>query len=160
MAGLGWQPVTTFRCLISQTQGWPRPSKPARTGEQGRKLGELVLVGELRERNAAMAIAKAKEDDQPDYVAAKNCCESEPAVIRPKPLHLSLIRSWDYEVVTDGVCSGTGGVRKPRNQCASCAGRDASDGSVQNAKGYSPVLGCSRSQKVRFARSKGEGAAC
>ena len=39
-------------------------------GEQGRKLGELVLAGELRERNVALAIAKAKEDAQPDYAAA------------------------------------------------------------------------------------------
>lgn len=40
------------------------------TGEQGRKLGELVLAGELRERNAALAIAKAKEGAQLDYEAA------------------------------------------------------------------------------------------
>ncbi|KMN12400.1 hypothetical protein TU86_17375 [Pseudomonas weihenstephanensis] len=39
-------------------------------GEQGRKLGELVLAGDMRERNAAMVIAKAKEDAQPDYAAA------------------------------------------------------------------------------------------
>lgn len=39
-------------------------------GEQGMKLGELVLAGELRERDAALAIAKAKEDAQPDYAAA------------------------------------------------------------------------------------------
>lgn len=39
-------------------------------GEQGRKLGELVAAGELRELNAARAIAKAKEEAQTDYAAA------------------------------------------------------------------------------------------
>ncbi|WP_307987778.1 hypothetical protein [uncultured Pseudomonas sp.] len=39
-------------------------------GEQGRKMGELVAAGELRERNAAQAIAKAKAEAQPDYAAA------------------------------------------------------------------------------------------
>lgn len=39
-------------------------------GEQGRKLGELVQAGELRERNAAMAQDKASQEAQPDYAAA------------------------------------------------------------------------------------------
>lgn len=39
-------------------------------GEQGRKLDELVQAGELRKRGAALAIAKAKEDFKPGYVAA------------------------------------------------------------------------------------------
>ena len=39
-------------------------------GEQGRKLGELVAAGELRERNASQAIAKAKEEAGADYAAA------------------------------------------------------------------------------------------
>ena len=39
-------------------------------GEQGRKLGELVLAGELREQDVVLASAKAKEDAQPDYAAA------------------------------------------------------------------------------------------
>ena len=38
--------------------------------EQGRKLGELVQAGELRERNAALAQAQAKDEAQPDYAAA------------------------------------------------------------------------------------------
>ena len=38
--------------------------------EQGRKLGGLVLIGELREGGAELAAAKAKEDAQRDYVAA------------------------------------------------------------------------------------------
>lgn len=41
-------------------------------GEQGRKLGELVLAGELRERNAALAQEKARQEAQPDYAAANN----------------------------------------------------------------------------------------
>jgi len=39
-------------------------------GEQGRKLGELVLAGQLRERIAAQAQEKAKQEAQPDYAAA------------------------------------------------------------------------------------------
>lgn len=40
--------------------------------EQGRKLGELVHAGELRERNAALAQEKAFQEAQPDYAAANN----------------------------------------------------------------------------------------
>ncbi|WP_047711362.1 hypothetical protein [Pseudomonas lactis] len=39
-------------------------------GEQGRKLGELVQAGDLRERTAAQAQAKAAQEAQPDYAAA------------------------------------------------------------------------------------------
>lgn len=38
--------------------------------EQGRKLAELVMAGDLRERSAALVIAKAKEDALSDYTAA------------------------------------------------------------------------------------------
>lgn len=47
-----------------------RNSLEALAGEQGRKLGELVQAGELRERNAALAQAQAKEEARPDYFAA------------------------------------------------------------------------------------------
>ncbi len=47
-----------------------RDNLEALAGEQGRKIGELVLAGELRERNAALAQEKAKQDAQPDYAAA------------------------------------------------------------------------------------------
>ena len=40
--------------------------------EQSRKLGELVQAGELRERNAALAQEKARQEAQPDYAAANN----------------------------------------------------------------------------------------
>ncbi|MBJ2280760.1 hypothetical protein JFT58_20990 [Pseudomonas sp. MF6767] len=40
--------------------------------EQGRKLGELVQAGELRERNAALAQEKARQEARPDYAAANN----------------------------------------------------------------------------------------
>lgn len=40
--------------------------------EQGRKLSELVQAGELRERNAALAQEKARQEAQPDYAAANN----------------------------------------------------------------------------------------
>ena len=39
-------------------------------GEQGMKLGELVLAGELRERDAARATEKAKVHAKSDYAAA------------------------------------------------------------------------------------------
>ncbi|SFW77276.1 hypothetical protein SAMN03159439_04624 [Pseudomonas sp. NFACC04-2] len=38
--------------------------------EQGRKLGELVQAGELRERAAALAQEKARDEARPDYAAA------------------------------------------------------------------------------------------
>lgn len=40
--------------------------------EQGRKLGELVQAGELRERNAALAQEKARQEARPDYAAVNN----------------------------------------------------------------------------------------
>ena len=47
-----------------------RDNLEALAGEQGRKLGELVLAGEVRERAAAQLMTKAKEEAQPDYAAA------------------------------------------------------------------------------------------
>lgn len=38
--------------------------------EQGRKLGELVLAGEARERAAVLAQQRAKDDARQDYAAA------------------------------------------------------------------------------------------
>ncbi|WP_235972452.1 hypothetical protein [Pseudomonas paraversuta] len=39
-------------------------------GEQGRKLGELMLAGDERARHAAQAVADAKELAKHDYAAA------------------------------------------------------------------------------------------
>lgn len=39
-------------------------------GEQGRKLVELVQAGDLRERTATQAQAKAAQEARPDYAAA------------------------------------------------------------------------------------------
>ena len=47
-----------------------RNNLEALAGEQGRKLGELVQAGDLRERTAAQAQAKAAQEAQPDYAAA------------------------------------------------------------------------------------------
>ncbi|SEM49954.1 hypothetical protein SAMN04487857_102307 [Pseudomonas sp. ok272] len=47
-----------------------RNNLEALAGEQGRKLGELVRAGDLRERNAALAQTQAKEEARPDYTAA------------------------------------------------------------------------------------------
>ena len=75
-AGGGWLAACHYRPLLDTANTGLATAKQARdnletlAGEQGRKLGELVLAGELRERSAALAIAKAKEDAQPDYTAA------------------------------------------------------------------------------------------
>lgn len=74
--GGAWLAACHYRPLLDTANTGLATTKHARdnlealTGEQGRKLGELVLAGELRKRNAALAIAKAKEDARPDYVAA------------------------------------------------------------------------------------------
>ncbi|RMT63821.1 hypothetical protein ALP29_04571 [Pseudomonas syringae pv. avii] len=47
-----------------------RDNLEALAGEQGRKLGELVQAGDLRERTAAQAQATAAQEAQPDYAAA------------------------------------------------------------------------------------------
>lgn len=47
-----------------------RNNLEALAGEQSRKLGELVHAGDLRERTAAQAQAKAAQEAQPDYAAA------------------------------------------------------------------------------------------
>jgi len=47
-----------------------RNNLEALAGEQGRKLGELVQAGDLRERTAAQAQAKAAQEAQSEYAAA------------------------------------------------------------------------------------------
>lgn len=47
-----------------------RDNLEALAGEQGRRLGDLVLAGQERERHAAQAQADAKELAQHDYSAA------------------------------------------------------------------------------------------
>ena len=75
-AGGVWLAACHYRPLLDTANTGLAMTKQARdnleilAGEQGRKLGKLVLAGELRERNAALAIANAKEDAQPDYAAA------------------------------------------------------------------------------------------
>lgn len=75
-AGGAWLAACHYRPLLDTANTGLATAKQSRdnletlAGEQGRKLVELVLAGELRERNAALAIAKAKEDAQPDYAAA------------------------------------------------------------------------------------------
>ena len=76
-AGLGaWLAARHYRPLLDAANNDLTSTKTARdnlvalTGEQGRKLGELVLAGELRERNATLAQEKASQEAQPDYAAA------------------------------------------------------------------------------------------
>ncbi|MCF5725021.1 hypothetical protein [Pseudomonas syringae] len=71
-----WLAAGHYRPLLDVANGDLVSAKAARdnlvtlTGEQGRKLGELVLAGELRERNATLAQEKASQEAQPDYAAA------------------------------------------------------------------------------------------
>ena len=75
-AGGGWLAACHYRPLLDTANTGLATAKQARdnletlAGEQGRKLGELILTGQLRERNASLAISKAKEEAQPDYAAA------------------------------------------------------------------------------------------
>lgn len=75
-SGGAWLAAGHYRPLLDAANGDLVSAKAARdnlvtlTGEQGRKLGELVLAGELRERNATLAQKKASQEAQPDYAAA------------------------------------------------------------------------------------------
>lgn len=78
-AGAGvWLAARHYRPLLDTAQLDLASTKSARdnlealAGEQGRKLGELVQTGELRQRNAALAQEKARQEAQPDYAAANN----------------------------------------------------------------------------------------
>ncbi|MCT8954530.1 hypothetical protein MN546_18995 [Pseudomonas lundensis] len=70
LAACHYRPLLDVANTDLATAKLARDNLETLAGEQGRKLGELVLAGELRERNAALAIAKAKEDARPDYAAA------------------------------------------------------------------------------------------
>ncbi|MEE8873092.1 hypothetical protein [Pseudomonas helleri] len=75
-AGGVWLAANHYRPLLDTANADLAKAKMARdnleelAGEQDRKLGELVAAGELRERNAVQAIAKAKEGASTDYAAA------------------------------------------------------------------------------------------
>lgn len=75
-AGGVWLTAGHYRPLLDSANTNLANAKSARdnlevlAGEQGRKLGDLVQAGELREREAALAQAQAKEEAQPDYAAA------------------------------------------------------------------------------------------
>ena len=76
-AGAGaWLAARHYRPLLDTAQLDLASTKSARdnlealAGEQGRKLGELVQAGELRQRNAVLAQEKARQEAQPDYAAA------------------------------------------------------------------------------------------
>lgn len=76
VAGGVWLAAGHYRPLLDTANTDLANAKSARdnlealAGEQGRKLGELVQAGELRERAAALAQAQAKEEAQQDYAAA------------------------------------------------------------------------------------------
>ncbi|WP_339069587.1 hypothetical protein WIN67_17545 [Pseudomonas idahonensis] len=72
----GWMASRHYRPLLDTAQAELATVKAGRdnlealAGEQGRKLGDLVLAGQERERRAAQAQADAKELAQHDYSAA------------------------------------------------------------------------------------------
>lgn len=74
--GGAWLAARHYRPLLDSAITELATARSARdnlevlAGEQGRKLGNLVLAGELRERNAALAQEKALQEAQPDYGAA------------------------------------------------------------------------------------------
>ncbi|WP_313771601.1 hypothetical protein [Pseudomonas protegens] len=72
--GPGWLPGITGLCSTLPKPSWPRQKLDATTWkpwrEQGRKLGDLVLAGQERERRAAQAQADAQDLAQHDYSAA------------------------------------------------------------------------------------------
>ena len=76
MGGGAWLAARHYRPMLDAantdlaTARSARDNLEALAGEQGRKLGDLVLAGELRERNAALAQEKAHQEAQPDYAAA------------------------------------------------------------------------------------------
>ena len=75
-AGGYWLADRHYRPLLDTANTDLATAKLARdnletlAGEQGRKLGELVLAGDERARQAAQAVADAKELAKPDYAAA------------------------------------------------------------------------------------------
>lgn len=75
-AGGAWLAVCHYQPLLDTANTSLATAKLARdnletlAGEQGRKLGELVLVGDERAKRAAQAVADAKTLAKPDYAAA------------------------------------------------------------------------------------------
>ncbi|BAV74223.1 hypothetical protein PCAU_2014 [Pseudomonas chlororaphis subsp. aurantiaca] len=76
-AGLGaWLAAGHYRPLLDAAQDDLATTKAGRAnleelaGEQGRKLGDLVLAGQERERRAAQAQADARDLAKTDYAAA------------------------------------------------------------------------------------------
>ena len=75
-SGGAWLAACHYRPLLDTANTDLATAKLARdnletlAGEQGRKLGELVLAGDERARQAAQAVADAKELAKPDYAAA------------------------------------------------------------------------------------------
>ncbi|AOZ14927.1 hypothetical protein [Pseudomonas lundensis] len=72
LAACHYRPLLDVANTDLATAKLARDNLETLAGEQGRKLGELVLAGELRERNAALAQEKARQEAQPDYAAANN----------------------------------------------------------------------------------------
>lgn len=62
-------------------------------GEQGRKRGELVKAGELRERNATLAQEKVSQEAQPDFAVANQLLRERTGATPHKRPVTSLIGS-------------------------------------------------------------------
>jgi uncharacterized protein YneF (UPF0154 family) len=70
LAARHYRPILDVANLDLANTRAARANLETLAGEQGRKLGELVQAGDLRERTAAQAQAKAAQEAQPDYAAA------------------------------------------------------------------------------------------
>ena len=70
LAGRHYRPLLDTASTDLATAKLARDNLETLAGEQGRKLGELVLAGDQRARQAAQAVADAKELAKPDYAAA------------------------------------------------------------------------------------------
>ena len=84
-AGGYWLADRHYRPLLDTANTDLATAKLARdnletlAGEQGRKLGELVLAGNERARQTAQAVADAKELAKPDYAAANRLLQERTA---------------------------------------------------------------------------------
>lgn len=70
LAACHYRPLLDIANISLASAKQARDNLETLAGEQGMKLGELVLAGELRKLDAARAIDKAKVDAKSDYAAA------------------------------------------------------------------------------------------
>lgn len=70
LAGCHYRPLLDIAHTDLAVASQARDNLESLAGEQGSKIGELVLAGEMRARDAALAIVQAKEYALLDYATA------------------------------------------------------------------------------------------